>query len=279
MIASAPPRESLLRAVRSLPSAPQILAQLGRLLADPNSDLPRIAALLKRDAALSARILRISNSAIYGRAEPCASIEEAVQRVGFEELYRLTGFAATAQLSPQHLALYGVSGAQFRENALLTALVLERLAPVAGVDVASAYTAGLLRSIGKIALDRWACVYGLGLDYETHGSGPLLDWEIGIVGIGNGEAAGIVLADWQFPEAVSAAIHGHYAPPADSRLANLLSLAASAAERCGHGWRGEHFYWEPTPEKFAAAGVDTATLERVTMEALEAFGPVRAAVA
>lgn len=279
MTVSAPPRESLLRAVRSLPSAPQILAQLGRLLADPNSDLARVAALLKRDAALSARILRICNSAVYGPAEPCAGIEEAVQRVGFEELYRLTGFAATAQLSPQQLALYGVSGAQFRENALLTALILERLAPLAGVETASAYTAGLLRSIGKIALDRWACVHGLGLDYETHGRGPLVDWELGIAGLGNGEAAGIVLADWQFPEALIAAIRDHYAPPADSRLAQLLHVAAAAADRCGHGWRGEYVYWEQAAEKRAALGIEAAALEGATREALEAFGPVRLAVA
>src|SRR3954470_6380410 len=149
-------REALLHVVKTLPAAPQILAQLGHLLLDINSDLSDITSLLKRDAALTTRIIRISNSAIYNTGRPFASLEESLARVGFTEVYRLTGFAAAAQLADQKLPFYGISGAQLRENALLTALIMEALAPLAGVDSGLAYTAGLLRSVGKIAIDRLA---------------------------------------------------------------------------------------------------------------------------
>ncbi len=61
-------------------------------------------------------------------------------------------------------------------------------------------------------------------------------------------------------------------------MANLLSLAAGAAERCGHGWPGERFYWHPGDEQFAAAGVSADDLDAATRFGLEQFGPVRAAV-
>src|SRR5258707_2224137 len=154
MIATSFSRERLMQAVKTLPAAPRILAQLGRQLLDLNSDIADVTPLLKWDTALTARVMRIANSVACNAGEPVASLEEALVRVGFNEVYRLTGFAAVAQMSDQRLALYGIGGAQLRENSLLTALVMEALAEKIGKDAQAAYTAGLLRSIGKTALDR-----------------------------------------------------------------------------------------------------------------------------
>lgn len=277
MIASPPRTDSLLHAVRHLSSAPVILARLGRMVADVDTPLEEIAAMLKRDAALTTRVLRIANSVVYSGAGACASLEEAVLRVGFTEIYRLTGFAATTQVVDNRLAFYGVTAAQFRENALLTALIMEQLAGPADIDRATAYTVGLLRSIGKIALDR----LGRGIcrnDYESHGSGPLADWETANIGMNNGEAAEIIMTDWLFPVLTVEAIRNHYQPSDGSKLAQLLNLAAGAAERCGHGWPGERFYWNPTGAQFEATGISADDLDTATRVALEAFGPVRAAV-
>src|SRR4051812_42219647 len=119
MMATSFPRETLLHVVKTLPAAPQILARLGNLLLDANSELDDISSLLKRDAALTARVIRIANSAAYNTGRPYGSLEEALARVGFSEVYRLTGFAAAAQMSDQNLPLYGITGAQLRENSLL----------------------------------------------------------------------------------------------------------------------------------------------------------------
>ena len=282
MIASPPPRESLLRAVRNFPAAPMILARLGRMVADLDSAIDDITALLKCDAALTARIMRIANSPMYNSGDACASLEEAVLRVGFTEIYRLTGFAAAAQIVQQRLGFYGITGAQFRENALLTALVMEQLADCAEVDRAAAYTVGLLRSIGKIALDRWVQAQGGALsenNYEATGTGLLADWETASVGLSNCEAAGIIMGEWLFPAPTIEAIRDHYRPLEASRMANLLNVAAGAAERCGHGLPGELLYWNTTPEQFEAAGVTAEHVDEATRAALEAFGPVRSAVA
>jgi HD-like signal output (HDOD) protein len=278
MIASPPSRESLLRAVRNLSAAPMILARLGRMIANAETPLEDITAMLKCDAALTTRVLRIANSVAYSPGEACGSLEEAVMRVGFNEIYRLTGFAATTQIVEHRLAFYGVSAAQFRENALLTALIVEQLAGPADIDPAEAYTVGLLRSIGKIALDRWGRTPGRDVDYESKGSGPLADWETAIVGMNNCEAAEIIMKEWLFPAATVEAILHHYQPAEASRLANLLNIAAGAAERCGHGWPGERFYWNPSPEQFAATGISEAEVDNAMRVALESFGPVRAAV-
>jgi HD-like signal output (HDOD) protein len=276
MIASPVPRATLMHVVKTMPSAPQILARIGHLMCSMDAQLEDITDLIKRDAALTACIIRISNTAAYNTGAPFASLEEALARVGLTEAYRLTGFAAIAQVSDGRLFRYNVSGAQLRENSLLTALVMEALARPAGVDARAAYTAGLLRSMGKLALDRLTRDRA----YEG-GSGvrsPLAEWETGFIGLNNCEAAAIILEEWRFPEATVAAIRDHYAPEADGALAALLNLAAGAAERSGHRLPGELCYWVLSPEKLAAAGVTEEALSEATRRALEHFGAVRAAL-
>lgn len=276
MIASPVPRATLLHVVKTMPSAPQILARIGHMMLAMDAELEDITGLLKRDPALTARIIRISNSAAYNTGTPFASLEDALARVGLTEVYRLTGFAAIAQVSDQSLVRYGVSGPQLRENSLLTALIMEALARAAGVDPRAAYTAGLLRSMGKIALDR------LTRDRAYDGGGgirgALADWESGFIGLNNCEAAAIILEEWRFPEATVAAIRDHYAPGAADPLTALLNLAAGAAELSGHRLPGETVYWAVTPEKLAAARLDESQVAEAMRTGLERFGPVRAAL-
>lgn len=279
VIAHPPTREALVRVAHALPAAPRILARLGLLLTDINAATEEIVDLLKRDPSLTARILRVSNSVAFAADDPVASLEEALLRVGFTEVYRIAGFAAAAEISTQRLSLYGVTGAQFRENALLTALVMERLAPVAGLDPSDAYTIGLLRSVGKVALDRLALDTSQRDARFGDSTGPLAEWELATVGISNTDAAAIILEDWNFPVVALQAVRNHYQPAEGTREASLLHLAASAAERCGHGWPGEWMYWQASHESvLAVAGLTEADVDDAMRSALEEFGPVRAAV-
>lgn len=265
-------RETLLNVVKTMPSSPGVLAQLGHLLLDLNSALGGVTALLKRDLSLTARIIRISNSVIYNTGEPYASLEEALARVGFTEVYRLAGFAAVTQLADRRLPFYRISGAQLRENALLSALVMEELARPAQVDPRMAYTAGLLRSTGKVALDRMTTEV-------LPDCGGLADWEKAVVGVNNCEAAAIVLSEWRFPHHTIDGIRDHYLiEPGGSSLAHLLNLAAGAAERGGHGLPGESLYWEITPAKLAAAGVTEQDVSDALARALATFAEVHEAI-
>ncbi len=276
MIASPVPRATLLHVVKTLPSAPQILARIGQLMLSMDAEIDDITSLIKRDPALTARIIRIANSAAYNTGAPFASLEDALARVGLTEVYRLTGFAAIAQVSDQSLIRYRISGAQVRENSLLTALIMEALAHTAGADPRAAYTAGLLRSIGKIALDR--LTRDPAYDGGNGPRGALAEWEAGFMGLNNCEAAAIILEEWRFPESTLFAIRDHYAPPAEDLIATLLNLSAGAAARCGHGLPGEDVYWVPSAEKFTAAGLSQQQVDDAMRLGLERFGPVRAAL-
>lgn len=280
MTANVISREALFHVVKTLPAAPQILALLGHLLLDVNSDLGDITELLKRDPALTTRIIRISNSALYNTGRPFASIEESLARVGFTEVYRLTGFAAAAQLADQTLPFYGITGAQLRENALLVALIMEGLAAVTDADSRQAYTAGLLRSIGKIAIERLAKGGAAGAGFELGSQEGIADYERSYLGMTNVEAGGTILSEWRFPVDTVEAVRDHYLlRPSKFQLTHLLNLAAGAAAHSSYALPGETRYWENSPEKYGLAGVDRKQLEEVVICAMEIFYQVRSSVA
>ena len=279
MLATSFPRETLLHVVKTLPAAPQVLARLGRMLLDLNADLSDVTALLRCDAALTTRIIRIANSAAYNMGTPYATIEQALARVGFSEVYRITGIAAVAQIADQDLPLYGVTGVQLRENSLLTAHLMEALADPAGLEPRAAYTAGLLRSTGKIALDRLTRDPAYNGAFSPEHGLPLAKWERDFTGLNNCEAAAFILNEWRFPAATIMCIGDHYLPGASSTvLSHLLNLAAGAAERAGHGLVGESIYWELRDEKFAGAHVCPEQLESATAVALAKFERTRVAI-
>ena len=265
-------RETLLTVANAMPPSPGILAQLGQVLLDPEADLLGISTMLKRDAALTARIIRISNSAVYNTGEPYASLEAALARVGMKEVYRMAGFAAVTQMSDQRLTRYGISGVQLRENALLGALVMEQLAERVGQDSRLAYTAGLLRSTGKIAVDRMART-------TWDQQGDLTEWETSAAGISGCRAAAMVLGEWRFSGVMVRAILDHYLiDGSGDPLAYLLNLAAGAASRGGHGLPGEAAYWALTPEKLSAARLDEGDVDDALLQALATFAEIRTAL-
>ncbi|PTX90867.1 HDOD domain-containing protein [Opitutus sp. ER46] len=280
MIAPTVSREALLHVVKNLPAAPRILAQLGTLLLDPNSDLTDVVDLLRHDSALTARVIRVSNSAAYGAGSRAGSIEEALMRVGFNEVYRLIGLAAVAQVAEDSLRNYGVSGTRLRENSLFCAFIMEILAPAIDLDARAAYTAGLLRSTGKIAVDRLAPGPLHIRNYAASGQGrPLDTWEMETVGIDNCAAAAMVLGEWRFPQPTIDAIREHYRPhPTATPMAALLNIACGAAEKAGYPLPGEITYWDVTPAKLELAHVDSDMIERAIERAGYQFERAREAI-
>ena len=250
-------RDKLLETARSLPADLEILSSLGEMLQDVNADLEAIAALLRRDLALAARIVRISNSPLFGGR--VASVEEAVSRVGFGEILRLVGTATTGRFADRALDHYGITALQLRDNMLYTAFACEELARHSGGDSRIAYTAGLLRPIGFMVLDRAARGRIPAREtFEPQRWGNYRIWEGSFLGVGHTEVAGLILDEWHFPKSMGAALRLHYlAQPTDMEdsLALTLNLAGTLAGAAGHAFEGETDHWLLTPEKLQAAGL------------------------
>ncbi len=283
MTVAKPTPQKLLQIAQQLPASPQVLAQLNDLLVDVNSGLDEIADLLRHDTALAARIIRISNSIAYGSSGGIASIEEAVNRVGFSEVYRLTGLASVAQMVDRNLPFYGLTATQLRNNTLVVAFAMDSLAKSAGVDSRIAYTSGLMRLVGKLVLDHYAKSVAMPQEHFTRsGLGGLLEWELALFGCTNADVDEIVMSAWQFPVTITEPLRQHYftRPPtgAHARMACLLNIACGVATELGYGLPGEEKYWELLPEKVEMAGLLDHHIRQSAIDASVGFEAVKASL-
>lgn len=248
----------LKEAAKLLPSSPRIFGKLSKLLRDASTDLSDITELVNADSALTASVLRLSNSAMYSIGMSVDTLDEAINRVGFRELFKLVGFAASKQLFAEHNRVYNISGTQLWENSLACGIAMEVLARKVGLDDQEAYTIGLLRNMGKMVLDFCVKDDPQYPTYNTESNLPLIDWEQNNFGITNPNVAGFILISWNFPEETSQTIQYQYAPDEAQRslpLIHLLNLANGVAERIGKGLNGESDYWQKWEEHLPRTGL------------------------
>ena len=249
-----------------LPSTPRVFSRLGMALHDPNIDVDDISAIIRLDAALSARLLRLSNSPGFMGTEPAGNLTEAVQRVGFREVFRLVGIAMSSQLYIQGLPVYGMAGTELWENSLAVALALERLAPHAGaVDERFAYTVGLLRPIGRLLVQRLAASSACApLAARKETASMVIRWEQEMFGLTSLEAAERLFALWGLPSDLGLALRYQFRPwddPEKTKFSALVYLAGSVAASLGKGLGIEQNAWGRAAEALAQAEIGQETLD------------------
>lgn len=271
-------RDRILEHAQSLPAAPQVLGGLCELLEDVNTDLGRIADEIRVDPALAARVLRLSNSVVFGGGLPVASIEEGVNRVGLQEIIRLVGVATVSGLIDRSLSVYDVDAARLREALLFHALAAEAVARQTTVEPRAAYAAGLLRGVGMMVLER--CGRGRIRrpdSYDPARFPTYAEWERARFGVTSFEVAAEILGEWRFPAAVVAAMRNHVTlgPAAhDDVFAHVLHLGGAVLGR--RALPGEQACWAATPERLGGARLEQAQFQAAAERAQRTFDAQRA---
>ena len=277
MVPAAPSSHFSLRLISAhsahLPPAPRVLGRLLAAIGDGNSSLQFIAELVRVEPVLGGQLLRVANSALFGFRVPAASVEEAVLRIGMREVQRIVGLAATARLFLADLAVYGTTADALWENAVLTAMAMEGLAERTGNDPAMAYTAGLLRSVGKMVLARHAA--GLpAVRPLAPGGETLPEWERSLFGTTHAEVGATLCDTWRLPRAIGLAIRDHLQPAGGSAattLAHLLNAAGAVTTELGRGLPGEAGLWTVGPERRTRIGLADEDLLDVAGRAMLNF--------
>jgi HD-like signal output (HDOD) protein len=190
-----------------------VLPRLQRLLTNPNSGLFKIIELVRLDPALTARVIQVSNSAWFGRGASCQTIEEAVNRVGFQQIYRLVATAAASTVLEKSLSTYRLDDKTVWRSAVACALAAELLAAHVGEVVAEAYTIGLLHAVGRVAIDSY--LRGRMPAVEMVDAGFPADYSVterDQLGFSNAEVGACMLSNWEFGPVAVEAVRAQYEP-------------------------------------------------------------------
>jgi HD-like signal output (HDOD) protein len=249
-------KDHILRLAQKLPTAPQIFSRLSLLLNDVNADLDKIVNLIGIDTALTARVLRVSNSVFFRGGNAVQSLDEAINRLGFREIHKMVGMAMTEQLFLQGLPAYRMNAKQVWENSVATALAMELIASEADQDPQAAYTLGILRQVGKLVLGRI-------LEKEQPGAIcpddiDVLSWESARLNITNHEAAAYILESWKLPQGLCAGMRFHHEPevhPEGGSAGAQLHLAGWVVSTLGISTKSESVLWDLTADRLDLAQV------------------------
>lgn len=153
-----PALQAVVGEVSNLPSLPDLFLQIGEELRSPNNSVASVAALLSRDVAMTAEILKLTNSAFFGLGSRLTTALQAVRTLGMETIQTLVlkvgvfrQFSGNPAVAPRLQAL--------NDYSLTVARLAEMVAVENGADAATAtaaHCAGMLSSIGcLLLLDRY----------------------------------------------------------------------------------------------------------------------------
>lgn len=221
--------DDIVREVRHLPSAPKVLPRLKELLVDGNSAMHEIVALIRLDPGIAARVLQVANSAYYAKGVRCYTVDEAVHRVGYTEVYDLVGYAVASQVLVRPLEVYGIEADELWKLSVVGAIAAELLAIRTRQDRDVAYTIGLLHCVGMVAIDEWALRFAPSLRLKHTGfPREAVESERAAFGFNQAETGGALLRHWDFPASMSEPVRWQYTPRASAGQAKMASLLVAA---------------------------------------------------
>lgn len=231
-----PSREEIMQAAARIRAVPQVALKIIRMINDDYHSMPDVAAEVRQDQVISARVLSLANSAMIGRKEVVDSVDDALMVLGEKVILRFVVSASLELFFPDSERGYSQCKGRLFHHAIGVALVAEQIGRMTEKsDPGVAYTAGLLHDIGKVLLDHFVAenipqFYRL----TQNGSVDLETAETDILGISHPEAGSILAELWSIPENLVDAIRYHHHPAKSARggdLAGIVCLADLLASR------------------------------------------------
>lgn len=251
-----------------VPPVAGAVMELLRSLDDENLDASHLAKKIGHDPVLSARVLKIVNSPFYGVAGKVASLQEAVMVLGFSSVRRL---ALAVSLNGSFPAR-GEGEADPRRlwrHSFCAALCGQALARLVRVDAESAFTAGLLHDIGRIALlsvepASFAAVLAARPDHPD-----LAAAEATVLGFTHAEFGARLLERWHLPAILVRAVEFHHQP--DTAPTGPLTDLTHMADHLAHAMA------DNTLEHLVTTGAPNNAVIRLGLtrvQCIEALAPV-----
>jgi len=187
-------------------------------------------AILSKDQALVARLLKIANSGLYGRSGSVNSIPEAVVLIGLDNLKKIV-YAVSAQgLTCHELKHFDYHPNQgFWHHAMgvgqATRIVADA-SPTCSLHGEEGFVAGLLHDVGKLIIDDFLeTPRGVKVDRED---------ELAAVGMDHAELAKYLLRQWSLPDSIINTVRFHHDYQAAGPWSTSAAALSMAQGICGY---------------------------------------------
>ncbi len=204
------------RRVNQLAPLPAVAFRVLQLAEDERASAQDLASAIASDQALTAKLLRLANSAYFAAGREITTVRDAVVLLGMSEIRRLV---LTTALMGRFDGDSGVlSIASFWGHALAVGMVADVMARHTGLATPEeAYTAGILHDIGKLVMAQYAKEhFDATATLATTRGIPMERAEAEVFGFNHAQLGRHLCETWRLPAALAVAIADHHAPPGAS---------------------------------------------------------------
>ncbi len=225
--------ERLLKLPNALPSAPKVVRKLIATFNQEDVDTMYVSSLIAEDPVLTAKLLKTANSAYFGLSRTVSNPRDALNVMG---LIKVRALVIAASLGEGFRSVSGVNQTQFWRYSIASANLSRSIALPIKIDESTAFTTGLVHSIGELMMHAAMPEAMLDLDLRV----PVLhinraEAEKALLGYSYGEVGAALAQEWQFPQPMINAIRHQAAPFAEGvnePIAGVVHIASWRAR--GH---------------------------------------------
>ena len=261
----------LTRKIDVIPTLPQVYYTVSSLLENPKVSASDISTAISRDPVITARILKIVNSAFYGLPRQVSTLTHALVLLGFHTVRSLVMAMGLSEVFPK------TTKSVFPRDAFWTHCfaagtvarnIARRLDYPKGEEI---FIQGLLHDVGKIILDCYMqeeFTRAIGLARERNIL--LLDAEREVFGFTHADVGELVTHHWNLPDTISRAIGMHHRPAEAGDMktaASILHLADIVCRARLLGDGGDAQIPALDPEAWQTLHLDWKTLDAIMGEA------------
>jgi putative nucleotidyltransferase with HDIG domain len=226
--------KEIISGMEDLPSIPETLIEILKVLDDPDSGPSDLADVVRLDAPLMAKVLRLANSPYYSARGDIADINRCVSVLGYRTV-RQVAICITVATTLVAAVAKSRGRLDYRElwrHSVVTAAISKHLAQMVDYpDPEEIFTSGLLHDIGKFVLEIHAPeIYDRVVQSRSQQGRPLVEMEEETFGFSHAAIGRAFGESWRFPEIMVRVFGDHHQDlvggPALDRGDKALALVA-----------------------------------------------------
>ncbi len=221
--------KKITESIISLPTLPTVVTKMIQLVDNPKTSASSLARLIYTDQALTARILKLANSAYYGFPREISTVNMAIVVLGFNTVKEMGLSLSVFEFFKDGTGDSVFDISRFWEHSLGCGSASRMLARRLNYHLTGeAFVAGLLHDIGKIILRQYLPKEFLVVIDRVNQQKADLDLvEMEIVGATHAQIGAWLAEKWNLPRIIVDAIAYHHAPwdaKEDQILVSIVSV-------------------------------------------------------
>ncbi len=233
--------QKIIMSTRDLPAMPQVASKVLELSSDPNTSAKQLQQVISDDQAMTARILKIANSAMYSCSRKVKTLTEAIVMLGFNSIRSLVVTSAARNLYNTRNSHTGLKERLLWEHSIGSAfacrLMAQKHAPALTEE---AFLAGLMHDIGKLVLNiRTPEKFDEIVQVVYNENRTFNESENELFGFTHAEVGALLVNKWKLSPILEDVIRNHHNPAAispDNPLLLYLDLANKMCHQLGIGF-------------------------------------------